>query len=86
VRVRGDPASVRHEDFEAIAAENGSKGVQPAKAGLIDLVIMDVGLPDIDQQQPPATKSGTSRSNDRSYAIRRTTEQFVILTCVGLSS
>ena len=28
--------------------ENGSKGVQAAKAGQIDLVIMDVGLPDID--------------------------------------
>ena len=44
-----------HEEFEAIAVENGSKGVQAAKAGLIDLVIMDVGLPDIDGQQitPP---------------------------------
>jgi DNA-binding response OmpR family regulator len=37
-----------HEEFEAVAAENGSKGVQAAKAGQIDLVIMDVGLPDID--------------------------------------
>jgi DNA-binding response OmpR family regulator len=36
-----------HEEFEAVAAENGSKGVQAAKAGQIDLVIMDVGLPDI---------------------------------------
>ena len=35
-----------HEEFEAVAAENGSKGVQAAKAGQIDLVIMDVGLPD----------------------------------------
>jgi DNA-binding response OmpR family regulator len=35
-------------EFEAVAAENGSKGVQAAKAGQIDLVIMDVGLPDID--------------------------------------
>ena len=37
-----------HEEFEAVAAENGSKGVQATKAGQIDLVIMDVGLPDID--------------------------------------
>ena len=37
-----------HEEFEALAVENGSKGVQAAKAGQIDLVIMDVGLPDID--------------------------------------
>ena len=37
-----------HEEFDAMAAENGSKAVQAAKAGQIDLVIMDVGLPDID--------------------------------------
>ena len=36
------------EEFEAVAVEDGSKGVQAAKAGQIDLVIMDVGLPDID--------------------------------------
>jgi CheY-like chemotaxis protein len=40
-----------HEEFEAIAVENGSKGVQAAKAGQIDLVIMDVGLPDIDGRE-----------------------------------
>ena len=37
-----------HEEFKAFAAEDGRKGVQAAKAGQIDLVIMDVGLPDID--------------------------------------
>jgi CheY-like chemotaxis protein len=36
---------------EAIAVENGSKGVQAAKAGQIDLVIMDVGLTDIDGRE-----------------------------------
>jgi DNA-binding response OmpR family regulator len=40
-----------HEEFEAVAAENGSKGVQAAKAGQIDLVIMDIGLPDIDGRE-----------------------------------
>jgi DNA-binding response OmpR family regulator len=40
-----------HEEFEALAAENGTKGVQAAKAGQIDLVIMDVGLPDIDGRE-----------------------------------
>jgi DNA-binding response OmpR family regulator len=40
-----------HEEFEAVTAENGSKGVQAAKAGQIDLVIMDVGLPDIDGRE-----------------------------------
>ena len=40
-----------HEEFEASAADTGSKGVQAAKAGQIDLVIMDVGLPDIDGRE-----------------------------------
>ena len=40
-----------HEEFEALAAEDGSKGVQAAKEGQIDLVIMDVGLPDIDGRE-----------------------------------
>jgi DNA-binding response OmpR family regulator len=40
-----------HEEFDAVAAENGTKGVQAAKAGQIDLVIMDVGLPDIDGRE-----------------------------------
>ena len=40
-----------HEEFEAVAVENGSKGVQAAKVGEIDLVIMDVGLPDIDGRE-----------------------------------
>jgi DNA-binding response OmpR family regulator len=40
-----------YEEFEAVAVENGSKGVQAAKAGQIDLVIMDVGLPDIDGRE-----------------------------------
>jgi len=37
-----------HEEFEAVVVETGSKGVQAGKAGQIDLIIMDVGLPDID--------------------------------------
>ena len=40
-----------HEEFEAVAVENGSKGVQTAKTGQVDLVIMDVGLPDIDGRE-----------------------------------
>jgi DNA-binding response OmpR family regulator len=40
-----------HEEFEAVAAENGTKGVQAAKSGQIDLVIMDVGLPAIDGRE-----------------------------------
>jgi DNA-binding response OmpR family regulator len=37
-----------YEEFQTVAAENGEKGVQAAKTTQIDLVIMDVGLPDID--------------------------------------
>jgi DNA-binding response OmpR family regulator len=40
-----------HEEFEAVAAENGSKGVEAAKAEQIDIVIIDVGLPDIDGRE-----------------------------------
>jgi DNA-binding response OmpR family regulator len=40
-----------HEEFEPVAVDTGSKGVQAAKGGQIDLVIMDVGLPDIDGRE-----------------------------------
>src|SRR5437016_8335777 len=40
-----------HEEFEAVACESGTKGVQAAKAGHVDLVIMDVGLPDVDGRE-----------------------------------
>src|SRR6266511_5570846 len=40
-----------HEEFESVAVDSGTRGVQAAKAGQIDLVIMDVGLPDIDGRE-----------------------------------
>jgi DNA-binding response OmpR family regulator len=40
-----------HEEFDAVAVDTGAKGVQAAKAGQIDLVIMDVGLPDMDGRE-----------------------------------
>jgi DNA-binding response OmpR family regulator len=40
-----------HEEFEPIGVDNGTKGIQTAKAGQIDLVIMDVGLPDVDGRE-----------------------------------
>src|SRR6266705_3783889 len=40
-----------HEEFEAVAVDSGTKGVQAAKAGQIDLVIMDVVLPDVDGRE-----------------------------------
>ena len=40
-----------YEEFRAVAAENGRLGIEAATAGQIDLVIMDVGLPDIDGRE-----------------------------------
>src|SRR5258707_8451243 len=40
-----------HEEFGATAVDSGTKGVQVAKNGQIDLVIMDVGLPDVDGRE-----------------------------------
>src|SRR6195952_1683756 len=40
-----------HEEFETIAADTGTKGVQAAKGGQVDLVLMDVGLPDVDGRE-----------------------------------
>jgi len=40
-----------HEEFEAEAVDSGAKGVQVARNGHIDLVIMDVGLPDVDGRE-----------------------------------
>jgi DNA-binding response OmpR family regulator len=40
-----------HVEFEVVAAGNGSQGLQAAEEGRIDLVIMDVGLPDINGRE-----------------------------------
>src|SRR5215813_1399746 len=40
-----------HEEFEAEAVDSGAKGVQVARNGHVDLVIMDVGLPDVDGRE-----------------------------------
>ena len=40
-----------HDEFEAVAVDCGTKGVQEAKTGQVDLVIMDVGLPDVDGRE-----------------------------------
>jgi DNA-binding response OmpR family regulator len=40
-----------HDEFDAVAVDIGTQAVQSAKAGEVDLVIMDVGLPDIDGRE-----------------------------------
>jgi len=40
-----------HEEFKAIPADSAAKGLQAAKNGNVDLVIMDVGLPDMDGRE-----------------------------------
>jgi len=37
-----------HEEFETAGAATAQAGIQAAKAGHVDLIIMDVGLPDMD--------------------------------------
>ena len=40
-----------HEEFEPISADSGTTGVQTARSAQVDLVIMDVGLPDVDGRE-----------------------------------
>ncbi|HEY0439233.1 MAG TPA: response regulator transcription factor [Xanthobacteraceae bacterium] len=40
-----------HEEFEATGTDTGAKGVEEAQANQADLVLMDVGLPDIDGRE-----------------------------------
>ena len=37
-----------HEEFETAGAATAQAGIQTAKAGHVDLILMDVGLPDMD--------------------------------------
>jgi DNA-binding response OmpR family regulator len=72
-----------YEEFEAVAVENGIKGVQAAKAGQIDLVIMDVGLPDIDGREAVRVL----RKNDfEAPIIMLTGHDFDSDTILGLES
>ena len=47
-----------HEEFEAVAVDNAAKGMQAAKNGHVDLVIMDVGLPDVDGREAVRDQCG----------------------------
>ena len=40
-----------HDEFDAVSVENATKGVQAAKNDQVDLVLMDVGLPDLDGRE-----------------------------------
>jgi DNA-binding response OmpR family regulator len=40
-----------YEEFSVIDADSAAKGIQTARAGIIDLLIMDVGLPDMDGRE-----------------------------------
>ena len=40
-----------HDEFEAAAVDTAGKAIAAAKAGQVDLVIMDVGLPDMDGRE-----------------------------------
>jgi DNA-binding response OmpR family regulator len=40
-----------HEEFETILAENGTEGLKLARSGHLDLILLDVGLPDLDGRE-----------------------------------
>jgi DNA-binding response OmpR family regulator len=40
-----------HDEFEPVTADSGTAAVQAARSGQVDLVLMDVGLPDIDGRE-----------------------------------
>jgi DNA-binding response OmpR family regulator len=40
-----------HEDFETVSADTASQAIEQVKAGHIDLVVLDVGLPDMDGRE-----------------------------------
>jgi DNA-binding response OmpR family regulator len=40
-----------YEEFSLIQEETATKGIQSARAGTVDLMIMDVGLPDMDGRE-----------------------------------
>ncbi|MFZ1680055.1 MAG: response regulator transcription factor [Rhizobiaceae bacterium] len=40
-----------HEEFRVLQEANATKGIQTARAGVTDLLIMDVGLPDMDGRE-----------------------------------
>ncbi|HEY0275535.1 MAG TPA: response regulator, partial [Paenirhodobacter sp.] len=42
---------VATDDFEVFEAGSGAEAVEKAKAGLYDLVVLDVGLPDTDGRE-----------------------------------
>jgi DNA-binding response OmpR family regulator len=40
-----------HDEFEVVTASTAGKGMESAKSGHIDLLVLDVGLPDIDGRE-----------------------------------
>ena len=42
---------VLHDEFEVSEASTASKGIEAAKSGRFDLVVFDVGLPDMDGRE-----------------------------------
>ncbi|MEQ1672082.1 MAG: response regulator, partial [Hyphomicrobium sp.] len=42
---------VLHDEFDVFEANTATKGMEAAKAGRFDLVVFDVGLPDMDGRE-----------------------------------
>ena len=72
-----------YEEFEIVPAESAAKGVQRARQEAIDLVIMDVGLPDMDGRE--AVKL-LRKSGFRSPVIMLTGQDSESDTILGLEA
>ena len=59
-----------HEEFDTLLAATASEGLKQARSGHVDLVLLDVGLPDLDGREAckllaPRRLQGPDRHADR---------------------
>ena len=59
-----------HEEFDTLLAATASEGLKQARSGHVDLVLLDVGLPDLDGREAckllaPRRLQGADRHADR---------------------
>ena len=58
---------VMTEDFDVFEARTGAEGMEKAKAGLYDLVILDVGLPDTDGRELCRHRADRGANRERGH-------------------
>src|SRR5581483_4444136 len=72
-----------HEEFEATAVKTGVKAVEAAQANPVDLIIMDIGLPDMDGREVVRT---LRKNGFRAPVIMLTGRDTETDTVLGLES